>query len=445
MSSGLTMLLCAAALALLSAPARAQPCPGDCDADGATSDADAARALRAVFDPAGGDCAAADLDGNGDVTAAELLRIRVAVVDPPPGCGLVPTSSATASATSTATASPTPTASTTATPTNTPSPQATPTGTRTASASVSPTPTRTSPPSSATPASTWIPLTPLPGGPRQEIGVTALDGRVYVIGGFGGADVVEVYDTSTNQWDRVADLPSGRNHIGTAALGGLVYVVGGFVGNGFTPASEVFRYDPGEDEWSTVAALPQPRGALALVELDGRLYASGGSGPVESVSDHAAYDPDANMWTPLAPLPSPARNHLAAVALDGFVYVVGGRRDGGGNINSAQLDRYDPDTNSWEPLASMPTARSGHAAAAIAGRIVVMGGEVNAANPPNNVFVEVEVYSPGTNTWVSLDPMADPRHGIGAATVGDLIYVPGGARRAGFGATEAADALRIIF
>jgi hypothetical protein len=40
--------------------------------------------------------------------------------------------------------------------------------------------------------------------------------------------------------------------------------------------------------------------------------------------------------------------------------------------------------------------------------------------------------------------MPVPRHGIGAAAVGDLFYVPGGATSAGFGATAHHDALRIF-
>jgi hypothetical protein len=40
----------------------------------------------AAFDLAGAVCPPADLDGNGVVTAAELLRIYVAIVDPPTGC-----------------------------------------------------------------------------------------------------------------------------------------------------------------------------------------------------------------------------------------------------------------------------------------------------------------------------------------------------------------------
>ena len=58
-------------------------------------------------------------------------------------------------------------------------------------------------------------------------------------------------------------------------------------------------------------------------------------------------------------------------------------------------------------------------------------------------LVEVEMYDPVTDGWISLDPMAVPRHGIGAATVGDLIYVPGGATRAGYAATDHCDALLV--
>ena len=132
------------------------------------------------------------------------------------------------------------------------------------------------------------------------------------------------------------------------------------------------------------------------------------------------------------------------MSLGGYVYVVGGRSDGGGNNNTGELDRYDPVSNQWDVLAPMPTARSGIAAAVFGGRIVVMGGEVNFDNPPTNVFVEVEMYDPATNRWTALEPMAVPRHGIGAVTVGDLIYVPGGATRAGFAATDYSDALRIF-
>lgn len=391
------------AYTLLAATVSAQPpCPGDCDGDLSTTADDFAQAVRAAFDDLVV-CAAADLDGDGAVTAAELLRVRIAIVAPPPGCTVIPMPTAT--------------------------------------------------PTQPTPASTWIALTPLPGGPRQEVGVAVLGGDVYVIGGLTDAgaesDAVEVYDTGANQWRSAASLPAPRHHVG-AAVAGIrnVYSVGGF-GPGFSPTSDVYRYDPQQNEWSSVAPLLTPRGALAVVERvrvvqEGLIYAVGGTGPSGSVTDHAVYDPEANEWTPLAPLPS-ARNHLAAVSLRGYIFAIGGRSDGGGNANTGELDRYDPDTDTWDVLTPMPTARSGHAAATVGGRIVVMGGEVNPDNPPSGVFVEVEIYDLDSDTWISLDPMAVPRHGIGAANVDELIYVPGGATRAGFAATDYSDALRIIF
>ena len=125
--------------------------------------------------------------------------------------------------------------------------------------------------------------------------------------------------------------------------------------------------------------------------------------------------------------------------IDGFLYVIGGR--GGPDTN--KLDRYDPIEDEWQVLTPMPTARSGLAVAVFDGKLVVMGGEVDFANPPTRVFPQVEMYDPATDSWTSLDPMPIPRHGIGAATVDGLIYVPGGALIAGFDATDVHDVLRI--
>ncbi|MGH7786421.1 MAG: Kelch repeat-containing protein, partial [Candidatus Binatia bacterium] len=371
---------------VLAAPVTAQLCPGDCDGDNAISAAEFAQVIGGVFDAA--ICPAADRDGDAAVDAADVLAAHRALGEPPEGCQV-----------------------------------------------------------DEAPASTWLPLPALPGGARQEIGVAALGTQVYVIGGLTdtgqGVAAVEVFDTVGGTWTTTGGLPRPLHHIGTAALDGQLYSVGGFIRQSFSPATDVSRYDPTSGEWTAVAPLPAPRGALAVAVRDGLLYASGGSGPGGSVAEHSVYDPQTDRWSPLAALPTP-RNHLASVALGDYVYVIGGRSDGGGNANSAALDRYDPATDTWDALAPMPTARSGHAAAVLDGLIVVMGGEVNSANPPNFVFDQVERYDPALDEWTTLAPMAAPRHGIGAATVGGLIYVPGGATRAGFAATAHHDALRIV-
>lgn len=419
------------ALLALAVPLEAGtcPCPGDCDADCTVSAGDLAAVVSSVFDPAV--CAVADADGDGRVGAADVLIVRRAQIEPPPGCGSPQSPTPTAS--STATASPTLVDSPSSTPTSIPT--ATRTRTRTF------TPTRTTIP---TPASRWISLAPMPQGGRQEVGVAHLDGKIYVIGGLAPAASarVDVYDIAGDSWSEVAPLPSARHHIGAVALGGFVYSVGGLEPPGFTPTDEVLRYSPGDDEWVAVAPLPTARGALAVAVANGRIHAVAGMNDRGlGLRDHAAYIPQENRWDELADYPL-AREHITAATVDGTIYVMGGR-----SPLETDVHRWDADTNAWIPLPPMTFPRSGHAAASYEGRLVVFGGEDLFRTParPDGLFPEVEIYDPNTNRWTQIDDMAAPRHGIAAVTVGNRIYVPGGADVIGFGRVDTNDALEIDF
>jgi len=96
-------------------------------------------------------------------------------------------------------------------------------------------------------------------------------------------------------------------------------------------------------------------------------------------------------------------------------------------------ERYDPGLDSWQTLASMPTARSAAAVAFFAGRIYVMGGEVPILHAVN------EAYTVATNTWACLTPMIVPRHGIAAIPLADRILTPAGGTIQGLGPTNIVD------
>jgi N-acetylneuraminic acid mutarotase len=84
----------------------------------------------------------------------------------------------------------------------------------------------------------------------------------------------------------------------------------------------------------------------------------------------------------------------------------------------------------------MPTSRAGIGVAAVNGELFVFGGETYDPNGGGGeVHGEVEVFNPATNTWESLSPMPDPRHGIWASIIGNQIFLPGGGTVAGFGGT----------
>ena len=285
---------------------------------------------------------------------------------------------------------------------------------------------------------TWLILAPVL-VPRQEVAVAAVNGKVYLIGGISGVPSiltsVEEYDPAADSWRFVAPLPRPRHHAATAVVGQHIYVIGGYESLAFDPRTNVYRYDARSDQWTEVAPLPSGRAALAAVAIEGKIYAVGGA--PGNGRDLLMYDPALDRWTQLAPMPT-GREHLSAATAAGNLYVAGGRF----GANSAAFERYDPVTNTWTVLPNLPTARSGLAAAAVASRIYVFGGEGNPATA-TGVFEENESFDIVSGTWRTAEPMAVPRHGIGAVAIGNRIYIPAGAPVQGFGTSNVHDALVI--
>ena len=146
-----------------------------------------------------------------------------------------------------------------------------------------------------------------------------------------------------------------------------------------------------------------------------KLYIVGGyddgSGPLATF---LRYDSMANVWETMAPM-STARSASAAAAVDGKLYVMGGDAEGRW-ISS--VERYDPAKNAWEAVAPMSMARSSHAAAAIDGKLYVMGG----AYDSQHRLSSVERYDPAKNAWEAVAPMSTARgHSAVAASDGKLL------------------------
>ena len=126
----------------------------------------------------------------------------------------------------------------------------------------------------AEPSGRWSAGAPMPSS-RTEVAVATVADKIYVVGGFGGDPVIEIYDPVTDSWSRGAPLPQSLHHAAAVELGGKLYVVGGYTGN-WNPVDSVDEYDPELDRWQARAPLPTARGALAAVVLDGRIHALGG-------------------------------------------------------------------------------------------------------------------------------------------------------------------------
>jgi len=295
-----------------------------------------------------------------------------------------------------------------------------------------PTPTATSTPKD--PGDTWASLAPL-NAPRQEHSGALLAGKIYLVGGHPDDQTTfasgEVYDIASDRWSHLPDLPIPLNHAAAAVAGGKLYLFGGQspqIDGGLS--DRTYELDPTTGLWREKARMSSPRSAAAADVIGDRIYVVGGS-PQAVSTRIEAYDPQSDTWELLPSMPT-RRNHLTAVAIQGLLYVAGGRDVTVDSV--AAIERFDPVARTWTTLAPMPTARNSHMAAAVRGCLYVMGGETNSASS-SGVFAQNEVYDPKTNTWQTVASMRTPRHAARAVTDGDKIYVPGGATHSGYGAT----------
>src|ERR1700692_4161153 len=244
--------------------------------------------------------------------------------------------------------------------------------------------------------------------------------------------------------EKLAPFPEPAEEILGAAAGGKMYVFAGFIPV-WKPKGLVYEYDPATDHWTKKKPTALPSHHVAFTEYHGKIYAFGGfvyptSGPAAWVPINNAweYDPAADTWKALAPMPS-KRGSPVAAAVGDKIYVIGGVNILPGATETAldfktpqasvgTVEEYDPATNTWRERSPMPTPRNHTTAAAVNGKIYVIGGRVGAAfiGLASDISV-VEEYNPATDQWSGPRArMPIARSALGAAVHGGRIYVAGG-------------------
>lgn len=279
----------------------------------------------------------------------------------------------------------------------------------------------------------WTTATPAP-SQRTEVVAAAIDGKIYVVGGFNKPNLqnalkfaisneVEVYDTAADSWSVTTSLPEGRHHAGIASLNGLLYVVGGFTKSLLSvwhAVATVYQYNPVTQEWRELASMPTARGALGVAVHQNRLYAIGGYDGKHNSGAVEIFNPQTNTWSSGAPMPMP-RDHLAVVTAENRIYAIGGRPELDYHRNMATVEEYDPHADQWRSRVNLPTPRSGITAGVINDWVYVIGGEAK-----EGTFATNEAYHPATDRWRAMAPMPTARHGLGSAVVNGRLYAISG-------------------
>ncbi|QES51778.1 hypothetical protein DEJ50_31915 [Streptomyces venezuelae] len=296
----------------------------------------------------------------------------------------------------------------------------------------------------------WTVARPLTTARRGHSATRLADGRVLVVGGTGATGAAlasaELYDPVAGTWRATDGAPlAGRSehaaHLLRRGTGFVVLVTGGTRDGRSLASAEV--YEPATDRWQPVAPMtgarsghrivPLPRGGLLVV--GGALATGDGSVPLAYCE---RYDPDTGTWTPAASLHTPRTGHQATVLADGRILVTGGGptrlpghdgRIGGRSPASAEV--YDPADDAWTPVADMPAGRGGHRAVLLpTGEVLVFGGTSGpSATAGHRGALR---YHPATGRWTATGALAEGRTECAALALADgRVLAAGGLVAAG--------------
>jgi N-acetylneuraminic acid mutarotase len=267
----------------------------------------------------------------------------------------------------------------------------------------------------------WQPIAD-PRFQRQYAASTAVDGKVWVLGGIGvksSSTTTKVYDPATDRWTTGPGLPAALHHFMAVTYKGEVVVMGGFVpGEELTSNQSDRVYALRDGAWEQLPPLNHPRAAAAAAVVDDKIVVVGGQADGKLVPQTEVFDGEG--WTDGAEMPTP-REHLGAASDGRYLYALGGR-ELSADKNSTALERYDPDSDSWTELEGMPEASGSVGAAYAGGRLVAVGGEGT-----TTVSDAVQGYDIQKRRWSQLPALPTARHGVSVTALEDTIYAIGGA------------------
>ena len=191
-------------------------------------------------------------------------------------------------------------------------------------------------------------------------------------------------------------------------------------------------------QWTQKTDMPTARSDFSTCVVDGKIFVIGGSLRLkideygdQSLSTVEMYNPETDTWEGKANMPT-VRSNVAVSVVDGKIYAIGGSKlkkyqvPRGFGIESEELptvEMYNPATDTWTQKADMPTPKKTKTCV-VDGKIYAIGGW-STANEQSQLET-VEVYDPATDTWAKAQSMNHARCSAAISVVNGEIYAMGG-------------------
>ncbi|XP_051932936.1 kelch domain-containing protein 7A [Hippocampus zosterae] len=154
--------------------------------------------------------------------------------------------------------------------------------------------------------------------------------------------------------------------------------------------SALYYYDDCRDSWHQLCSIPQEviSKACAMCTMDNYLFVAVGCQGTEGETTPSkrvfCYNPLTSIWKEISPM-NEARPRCKLAALDGYIYAVGGEC-------LSSVERYDPRSDGWTFVASLPNDTF-----AVAHHVTVCNGELFVSG--GSLRYMLLRYNPKSDTW----------------------------------------------
>ncbi|KAL6515290.1 hypothetical protein OROHE_018922 [Orobanche hederae] len=282
--------------------------------------------------------------------------------------------------------------------------------------------------------------------------IGAINGSLYVIGGFGRASALTSvwrYDPIVNSWSESGPMSVGRAYCKTGVLDNNLYVVGGVTRGrgGLTPLQSAEVYNACTGIWTEVPSMPFSKAqvlptafladllkpiATGMTTYKGKLYVPQSlyCWPFFVDVGGEVYDPETNLWAEM-PIgmgegwPAKQAGTKLSVIVDGELYAL----DPSSSLDTARIKVYDHDDDSWKtiegdvPIRDLSDSESPYLLASFLGKLHVITKDVNhnisvvQADRRNGLDV-----GPSSSSAIIDDPLQDVSENL-SASLGNIWKV----------------------
>ena len=264
-------------------------------------------------------------------------------------------------------------------------------------------------------ANTWLVTGTCTAMPATSYYLTAeaYKSKIYCIGGYGTTTATRVYDTKTNSWATLANVPTGIYGHGSTIIGDKIYCIGGY-----NKIAKNQVYNISNNKWSTLADMTTARMYHSTDAVGTNIYCIGGNGSTTYLKTNECYDTITNTWSSKATMTVAKYGHGSAV-IGTNIYCIGGYTGSFVKTNYC----YDTTTNTWTTKTAVTAVRRYISCVTVDDKIYAMCGQSASSTYQKTNYC----YDPITDTWTTMTAcVGTASYGKGAAAVNGMIFLFGG-------------------